>query len=380
MNAGLTQVLQDGANTYLYGNGRIAQTASTTEYFLGDALGSVRQLADTASAVTLTQSYAPYGKTISSAGSGASIYQFTSEARDANGLTYLRTRYYNSGDGRFISRDTWNGDYNRPLSLNRWNYVEGNPVNLVDPSGYISCESSSDPICVNKIRELKIRGDEIKQTVRIGYVPPVESLAQYVDYAFNLFDNDIRGAMWALTLTLDGMDANRGAIWWQAFSHKETYWLHYDWLPYKNNPTYNDNNWGNTGDTWRHSEIGDWKKQYWDKTANQAYHFWYFVAVTFFDDRAVAYTGNIGHEIIQHPTEVWKDIPSGDNVAPPYHGKTREDWNLSIAGMDLGSKLLKDYYVYNYTNNTNCHPEMYPNLFNHTYTKPGAWIRSNLKD
>jgi len=37
--------------------------------------------------------------------------------------------------GRFLTRDTWEGDYNRPLSLNRWNYVEGNPINLIDPSG-----------------------------------------------------------------------------------------------------------------------------------------------------------------------------------------------------------------------------------------------------
>jgi len=136
LNAGLTQVLTDGTNTYLYGNGRISQHATQTEYFLGDALGSVRQLADTAGAVTLTQSYAPYGETVSSIGSGASAYQFTGESLDANGLTYLRARYYNSGDGRFLSRDTWNGNYNRPLSLNRWGYVEGNPINLTDASGH----------------------------------------------------------------------------------------------------------------------------------------------------------------------------------------------------------------------------------------------------
>jgi hypothetical protein len=51
-------------------------------------------------------------------------------------LLYLRARYYNPADGRFQSRDTWSGDYNNPLSLNRWMYVEGNPVNFVDPSGY----------------------------------------------------------------------------------------------------------------------------------------------------------------------------------------------------------------------------------------------------
>ena len=37
--------------------------------------------------------------------------------------------------GRFLTRDTWAGNYNRPSSLNRWNYTEGNPVNYTDPSG-----------------------------------------------------------------------------------------------------------------------------------------------------------------------------------------------------------------------------------------------------
>jgi hypothetical protein len=43
LNTGLTQVLEDGTNTYLYGVSRIAQyDASSPQYFLGDALGSVR--------------------------------------------------------------------------------------------------------------------------------------------------------------------------------------------------------------------------------------------------------------------------------------------------------------------------------------------------
>ncbi len=134
--AGLTQVLDDGTNTYLYGNGRIAQAGSTTEYFLGDALGSVRQLADPTGAMTLTQSYAPYGDVVSSIGSSQTNYAFTGEARDANELTYLRARYLDANTGRFISRDTWAGNYNSPLSLNKWNYTEGNPVNYTDPTGH----------------------------------------------------------------------------------------------------------------------------------------------------------------------------------------------------------------------------------------------------
>jgi hypothetical protein len=53
LNTGLTQALSDGTNTYIYGLGRIAQVNTTTEYFLGDALGSVCQLTDPSSDITL---------------------------------------------------------------------------------------------------------------------------------------------------------------------------------------------------------------------------------------------------------------------------------------------------------------------------------------
>ncbi len=52
--SGLTQILEDGTYTYIYGLGRIAQVnGPETEYFLGDRLGSVRQLADAGGSVTL---------------------------------------------------------------------------------------------------------------------------------------------------------------------------------------------------------------------------------------------------------------------------------------------------------------------------------------
>src|SRR3990172_4858042 len=80
---GLTQVLADGTNTYLYGNSRIAQqSVASTDYFLGDALGSVRQLANASGSVTLARSYEPYGSVLSSAGSGTTIFAFTGEIRD----------------------------------------------------------------------------------------------------------------------------------------------------------------------------------------------------------------------------------------------------------------------------------------------------------
>jgi RHS repeat-associated protein len=133
---GLTQVLADGTNVYLYGNGRVAQFEGTQAgYFLGDALGSTRQLADASGSLTLNRNYQPYGEELAHEGTASSIYGYTGEITDPTGLVYLRARYYAPVQGRFLSRDTWDGDYNRPLSLNRWNYVESNPINLTDPLG-----------------------------------------------------------------------------------------------------------------------------------------------------------------------------------------------------------------------------------------------------
>jgi hypothetical protein len=62
LNAGLTQVLQDRTNTYLYGAGRVAQYGENgPEYYLGDALGSVRQMVDANGDVTMGMMYKPYG-------------------------------------------------------------------------------------------------------------------------------------------------------------------------------------------------------------------------------------------------------------------------------------------------------------------------------
>jgi RHS repeat-associated protein len=137
--AGLSQVLSDGTNDYVYGLDRIAQTnVSATEYFLGDALGSVRQLADGSGAVTMAMSYDPFGSTGSSLGNATTIYGFTGEQQDSYiKLINLRSRLYSPATGRFLTRDSWQGDYYRPLSLNEWNYVEGNPVNFTDPTGLI---------------------------------------------------------------------------------------------------------------------------------------------------------------------------------------------------------------------------------------------------
>jgi RHS repeat-associated protein len=163
--SGLTQVLDDGTHAYLYGAGRIAQVSATdTQYFLGDALGSVRQLTDASGAVTLAKAYEPYGMVSMTSGSGSSSYGFTGEQQDSYiKLIYLRSRYLSPETGRFLTKDSWQGDYNRPLSLNKWGYVEGNPINAIDPSGYITENESkrADLILskLNSIYNVRIKKD-----------------------------------------------------------------------------------------------------------------------------------------------------------------------------------------------------------------------------
>lgn len=137
LNAGLSQVLSDGTNTYLYGVERIAQVSTSgEEYFLADALGSVRQRVDANGSVQTVKSYEPYGEILSSLGEGVSNFGFTGEwTDDSTELVYLRVRWYSPRQGGFLQRDPWGGDMNKPLSFNPWLYGYGNPINNTDPSG-----------------------------------------------------------------------------------------------------------------------------------------------------------------------------------------------------------------------------------------------------
>ncbi|MBE5954582.1 MAG: RHS repeat-associated core domain-containing protein, partial [Lachnospiraceae bacterium] len=54
---------------------------------------------------------------------------------DDNSLYYMRNRYYNPDIKRFINQDVLIGSISNSNSLNRYSYVEGNPVSYTDPFG-----------------------------------------------------------------------------------------------------------------------------------------------------------------------------------------------------------------------------------------------------
>ena len=147
----LAQVLLEvsGSQTtaYLYGLGRLSQVeGSDAEWFLGDALGSVRQLVDDTGAVVLARDYTPYGQELSESGTGSSGYGFTGE-QFGIGLVFLRARYYSPMTGRFLSQDPWEGNYELPLTMNSYLYVIANPVRWVDPTGLYHSIDGGGNVC-----------------------------------------------------------------------------------------------------------------------------------------------------------------------------------------------------------------------------------------
>jgi len=148
------------------------------QFHLGDALGSVRQLAEASAAVTLAKAYEPFGSVLSSSGSAATAFQFIGEHVDRMGLVYLRARYYMPSIGAFISRDRSNGDTDAPYSFNRYAYVGNNPIRWTDRSGNVRdiCELLSfefDDVAECRTSILNMWNDEKTKPPYIHWDPAV---------------------------------------------------------------------------------------------------------------------------------------------------------------------------------------------------------------
>jgi RHS repeat-associated protein len=131
--------LQSGtvARTYSYGLERISEKqAAGTSFYGYDGHGSVRQLTNSAGAMTDTYDYDAFGNIVNQTGSTPNNYLFAGEQYDpALNLYYNRARYLNTTTGRFWSMDSAEPVTRDPLTLHRYLYGGANPVNNSDPSG-----------------------------------------------------------------------------------------------------------------------------------------------------------------------------------------------------------------------------------------------------
>lgn len=113
---------------------RSGGTGAGNYFYHADGLGSVLKLTDSAQNVVQSYSYDSFGE-VTAVGSIEQPYAYTGREYDPEtGKYYYRLRYYDADSGRFLSRD--------PMSFAAGdavltNYVGGNPVNYIDPSGNI---------------------------------------------------------------------------------------------------------------------------------------------------------------------------------------------------------------------------------------------------
>ena len=147
---------------YIYSGDRMVAKVESgaTSYFICDPVG-VRLTLDASGGVVGRQGRLPFGEDFAETGTQEK-HHFTTYERDAEvGLDYAVNRNYSPSTGKFIENDPYKDGCNRqkfdPQKLNRYSYVENDPMNKVDPLGLMSwsefvciiapilCESNSLP-------------------------------------------------------------------------------------------------------------------------------------------------------------------------------------------------------------------------------------------
>jgi RHS repeat-associated protein len=122
------------------GSNMVAEVPATQTalpvYRLLDHEGSLVATTDASGNVTGTNLMAPYGDTLSSNTSDSYVYTGLYQDTEYGGDDAWY-RNYTAEQSRWLTPDPYNGSYDlmNPQSFNRYMYVNGNPLENVDPSG-----------------------------------------------------------------------------------------------------------------------------------------------------------------------------------------------------------------------------------------------------
>lgn len=183
-NAGLDQVLVKTApngtvTRYVYGLGLIGEeTNSTFTTYHYDHRGSTTALTRINGSVIQRFSYGPNGEPVGFNPATAPT-QFLYGGRygvstDTNGLCYMRSRYYLPAISRFINQDIVLGDITSGISLNRFAYANGDPIDKNDPFGF-----AAEPF--DTIRAVVDLADKVKDLLSVSRLTVITSQLKLVE-------------------------------------------------------------------------------------------------------------------------------------------------------------------------------------------------------
>jgi RHS repeat-associated protein len=144
IGSGSEETWKDGLTSegisHYYANGQRIATLDSEglKYLYSDHLGSSSRVGDSAGHQVKSQVYGPYGENAGEEGTASQKYKYTGKEEDGTGLYYYQARYYQADLGRFASADSTIPDPFDARKLNRFSYVENNPLGKIDPDGHDS--------------------------------------------------------------------------------------------------------------------------------------------------------------------------------------------------------------------------------------------------
>jgi RHS repeat-associated protein len=173
----------DGAGTqthrYLHG-ARVDQiladeTADEVLWPLADFEGTVRDLVDSAGAIVDHIRYESFGSITSDTNAAVDhLFAFTGRELDPEtGLYYVRSRYYDSHAGRFLSEDPRRARFEQPLTSNEYQYARNSPLMLVDRFGEAEEPplTNVSPPAVTQVSARNTQGFTAEQIAYINHDP-----------------------------------------------------------------------------------------------------------------------------------------------------------------------------------------------------------------
>ncbi|MBN1489882.1 MAG: hypothetical protein JXA69_08195 [Phycisphaerae bacterium] len=107
-------------------------------YYHTDPIGNVIGLTDETEAMTDRYAYTPFGIPAGREGTTANPFTYVGGLgvmAEADGLCFMRARFYDPDAGRFLGKDPVEGALWKPIELGKYIYAADSPVRYVDPGG-----------------------------------------------------------------------------------------------------------------------------------------------------------------------------------------------------------------------------------------------------
>lgn len=190
----------DGAITYAYGSGLIEEYGPSFNYFYHyDGLGSVLALTDAVGFPAAAYAYDPWGNallTIADTVGTRNKFRFTGEALDpGTNLYYLRARYGDPAEGRFLTRDPFPGSVRLPHSLNKYAYALDNPVRFIDPRGLSAIDMEAEGNAESTVAYAPVSSSSCGTTcvvnnigTGLGLIGPLSSVARSIGNFYPVYE------------------------------------------------------------------------------------------------------------------------------------------------------------------------------------------------